>query len=60
MICLGDTGIDPDATVNKHQLVKTEISLTLTNKFEVPEENQTDVKSLLIRFGNRNNFKSTI
>ena len=31
------------------QLSKTEISLTLTNKFEVPEDDQTDIKTLLIR-----------
>lgn len=31
------------------QLAKTEITLTLTNKFEVPEDDQTDIKTLLIR-----------
>ncbi|XP_063433642.1 ras GTPase-activating-like protein IQGAP1 [Mytilus trossulus] len=31
------------------QLGKTEISLTLTNKFEVPQDDQADVKQLLIR-----------
>ena len=31
------------------QLSKTEMSLTLTNKFEVPEDDQTDIKTLLIR-----------
>lgn len=32
------------------QLGKTEISLTLTNKFEVPQDDQADVKQLLIRY----------
>lgn len=32
------------------QLGKTEISLTLSNKFEVPEDDQADVKQLLVRF----------
>ncbi|XP_061172402.1 ras GTPase-activating-like protein IQGAP1 isoform X1 [Saccostrea echinata] len=31
------------------QLGKTEISLTLSNKFEVPEDDQADVKQLLVR-----------
>ncbi|XP_052795267.1 ras GTPase-activating-like protein IQGAP1 [Mya arenaria] len=31
------------------QLAKTEITLTLTNKFEVPDDDQTDIKTLLIR-----------
>lgn len=45
---LGDDYID-DAQ-NKSQLIKTEISLTLSNKFEVPENDDTDMKSLLIRY----------
>lgn len=32
------------------QLGKTEISLTLSNKFEVPEDDQADVQQLLVRF----------
>ena len=32
------------------QLGKTEISLTLTNKFEVPEDDQADTKQLVIRY----------
>lgn len=31
------------------QLGTTEITLTLTNKFEVPEDDQSNVKQLLIR-----------
>jgi len=31
------------------QLAKTEMTLTLTNKFEVPDDDQTDIKTLLIR-----------
>ncbi|XP_078316270.1 ras GTPase-activating-like protein IQGAP1 isoform X2 [Crassostrea virginica] len=31
------------------QLGKTEISMTLSNKFEVPEDDQADVKQLLVR-----------
>lgn len=34
----------------KAQLGKTEITLTLTNKFEVPEDDQLDLKSLLIKY----------
>ncbi|KAH3833286.1 hypothetical protein DPMN_106592, partial [Dreissena polymorpha] len=30
------------------QLAKTEITLTLVNKFEVPDDDQTDIKTLLI------------
>ena len=44
----GDVGID-ESTTNKANLGKTEISLTLTNKFALPEDDQSDVKSLLIR-----------
>ena len=41
---------DSDLEEQIHQqLAKTEISLTLTNKFEVPEDDQTDVKTLVIR-----------
>ena len=32
------------------QLAKTEITLLLTNKFEVPDDDQTDIKTLLIRW----------
>ena len=34
----------------KAQLGKTEISLTLMNKFEVPQDDQADVKQLLVRY----------
>ena len=48
IITLGD-GSPEDSHTHRANLGKTEISLTLSNKFEVPEENQSDLKSLLIR-----------
>lgn len=45
----GDAGID-DSVVSKIMLAKTEISLTLSNKFEVPEDDQTDVTNLLLKY----------
>lgn len=35
------------------QLAKTEISLTLTNKFEVPDSDDSDKNHLLLRYVNR-------
>lgn len=48
---VGDVGIEDNGggTQNKTSLAKTEISLTLTSKFEVPDDERSDVKSLLIR-----------
>ncbi len=31
------------------RLAKTEISLTLTNKFEVPDDDDSDIKALFVR-----------
>ena len=45
----GDAGIDDNGTQSKAQLAKTEISLTLSNKYEVPSDDKADVQSLLIR-----------
>ena len=44
----GEASSDDDAA-SKAQMEKTEISLTLSNKFEVPEHEQSDVHSQLIR-----------
>ena len=44
----GDAGLDETGT-SKIQLAKTEISLTLSNKFEVPENDHTDVTNLLLK-----------
>ncbi|KAL3866731.1 hypothetical protein ACJMK2_044012 [Sinanodonta woodiana] len=43
------TGDQNMAEQLRQQLSKTEISLTLTNKFELPEDDQTDIKTQLIR-----------
>ena len=32
------------------RLAKTEISLTLNNKFEVPDDDDSDIKALFVRF----------
>ena len=32
------------------RLSKTEISLTLTNKFEVPDDDDSDIKALFVRY----------
>ncbi|KAI8491392.1 IQ motif-containing GTPase-activating protein 3, partial [Branchiostoma belcheri] len=37
---------DPNLEVERDKLAKTEVSLTLTNKFEVPEGDDTDMKAL--------------
>lgn len=47
-VLTGDAGID-DGTGSKTQLAKTEISLTLSNKFEVPENDHTDTTSTMLR-----------
>lgn len=42
-----------DGEDNEQQLVrlsKTEISLTLTNKFEVPDDDDSDIKALFVRY----------
>lgn len=44
----GDAGLDENGT-NRSQVAKTEISLTLSNKFEVPEDDKSDLKNILIR-----------
>ncbi len=44
----GDSGIEENGG-NKSQLAKTEISLTLSNKFEVPEDDQSNVIALMLR-----------
>lgn len=47
--CTGDSGSAEDSLTTKTQLAKTEVSLMLTNKYEVPEEdNHSDVKALLL------------
>ena len=43
-----------DDNSNKSQLAKSEISLTLSNKFEVPETDDSNTKSLLIRYTEKN------
>ncbi|KAK2148244.1 hypothetical protein LSH36_507g01001 [Paralvinella palmiformis] len=45
---IGDSNTD-DGHHSKVNMGKTEISLALSNKFEVPEEDQSDVKSLFLR-----------
>ena len=54
MLCAGvEIGDNESLEEQIHaQLAKTEITLTLTNKFEVPDDDQTDIKTLLIRWGN--------
>ena len=47
--CTGEDYINDDSA-NKTQMAKSEISLTLSNKFEVPENEDSDMKSLLIRY----------
>lgn len=34
----------------QNQLAKTEISLTLSNKFEVPEDDKSDITNLMLRY----------
>jgi Ras GTPase-activating-like protein IQGAP1 len=47
---LGDGSTD-DSLAARSQLAKIEVSLTLTNKFEVPDEsNQSDVKAQVFCF----------
>lgn len=45
---IGDSNTD-DGHHSKTNMGKTEISLALSNKFEVPEEDQSDMKSLFLR-----------
>lgn len=40
----GEEGMTP-------QSAKTEISLTLTNKFEVPDDDDSDMRALFVRLG---------
>ncbi|KAI8490922.1 IQ motif-containing GTPase-activating protein 3 [Branchiostoma belcheri] len=47
---------DPNLEVERDKLAKTEVSLTLTNKFEVPEGDDTDMKALYTRWGNVGNW----
>jgi len=47
-VSTGEASVDDDAA-SKAQMEKTEISLTLSNKFEVPEHEQSDAHSQLIR-----------
>lgn len=45
-ITSGEEGLDPSV---RAQLAKTEITLTLTNKFELPDDDKSDVKGMMIR-----------
>lgn len=45
-LLIGDSAGDD---VGKAQLAKTEISLTLSNKFEVPEDDESDKNNLVLR-----------
>ena len=47
-LSLGEASSEDDAA-NKAQMEKTEISLTLSNKFEVLDDEQSDIHSLLVR-----------
>ncbi len=51
----GDAGVDEQGQSHKtrNQLAKTEISLTLSNKFEVPEDDKSDITSLMLRYGKK-------
>ena len=33
-----------------NKMARTEISLTLTNKFEVPDDDDSDMKALFVRY----------
>ena len=50
---IGDAGYgsgdDNGSPATKAQMAKTEISLTLSNKFEVQEDDQMDLKTLFLR-----------
>lgn len=49
MSCIlsGDSNEDE---VSRVQMMKNEISLTLSNKFEIPDNDQINTQSLLLRF----------
>ena len=46
---LGDAGIDDNGQQSKVALGKTEISLTLSNKHELPMDEKADIQSVVIR-----------
>ena len=48
----GDVGVEDQSHGHKtqNQLAKTEISLTLSNKFEVPEDDKSDITNLMLRY----------
>ncbi|CAH1797463.1 unnamed protein product [Owenia fusiformis] len=46
---IGECSCDEGGILNKQQMAKTEVSLTLSNKFEVPDGENSDQKALLIR-----------
>ena len=43
--------MDENGQQSKAALGKTEISLTLSNKYEVPIEEKADIQSVVIRWG---------
>lgn len=46
---LGETSpVDEEQVMSHHS--KTEISLTLTNKFEVPDDDDSDMRALFVRY----------
>ena len=44
----GDGNVEDNAAV-KTQLAKTEMSLTLSNKFEIPDTDESDKTNLMLR-----------
>ena len=47
--CAGDASLDENGG-SRMQMAKTEISLTLSNKFELPDDERSDLKNMLIRY----------
>lgn len=46
----GGTKDNTDEDQKIAKLARTEISLTLTNKFEVPDDDDSDMKALFVRY----------
>ena len=49
LMLLSDENVSEDDNMLKTQLAKAEISLTLSNKHELPDSNDTDRMRLLLR-----------
>ena len=48
-VIVGDANLDDNGVTSKATLMKQEISLTLSSKFDVIDEGKSDLKALLVK-----------